>query len=364
MRETLEAILDLQPEYHHNASPAMVQRGKLLTRGLRPKLQQILAHRKDLSKLGWDVEASNGKGNNAVVPWVRIYDKALSPSATIGWYIVFLFDAVGDSAYFALMPGTSMWSASRDGFVARPPKLVIQRAAWAREILAPHADGLATSIDLNSSADQPAGYERGAVYSIKYDSGSVPTDDVLADDVERMSALLVELYARVSLTPFIPGDTAPEVHDAAVAADQTAGNDRKVSRSGQGYMLSVPEKNAIERRAIQVATDHFKLEKYKVRDVGATKSYDLQVTKPGEELHVEVKGTTSLGGEIILTYNEVEYHRARFPANALVVVRSIALDRTVSPPVASGGEFEIVTPWEINTSSLKPVSYRYTTGID
>ncbi|WP_353963234.1 DUF3883 domain-containing protein [Streptomyces sp. NBC_01549] len=38
-----------------------------------------------------------------------------------------------------------------------------------------------------------------------------------------------------------------------------------------------------------------------LKDVGANKPYDLHLTRGDEKLHVEVKGTTSDGRQIILT---------------------------------------------------------------
>ena len=90
-----------------------------------------------------------------------------------------------------------------------------------------------------------------------------------------------------------------------------------------------------------------------VKDLGTTKSYDLHYTRADGVLRVEVKGTTSAGAEVILTRNEVSEHRQAHPANALVVVHTIELDRSGAPPIASGGTLAEWSPWEIPDDSLR-----------
>ena len=76
-----------------------------------------------------------------------------------------------------------------------------------------------------------------------------------------------------------------------------------------------------------------------------------------------MKGTTSDGAEIVLTANEVMLHLAEHPNNALAVVRRIILDRTDDGPVASGGEIELTMGWDLDRERLKPIAYRYRTGL-
>jgi len=363
VREAIEEVLELQTKYDHRKTDAMDRRRELISKVIADQVREALDSNPTLSRLGWSVEGSNGKGFNAAVPWVRIFDREQSPSATDGAYVVYLFGGKGASAYLTLMSGTSEWSESRKKFVARPPEEIAARVKWAREALAPEATSdLLTSITLDSKMLQPVGYERGAVYAIEYEKGLVPSDDVLAQDIARMAQLLRRLYAADAT----PGDAvaAPEVSDAVLAADQSAGNMHKTGRIGQGFALSQDAKVAIELRAVAVATEHFENLGFSVSDVGATESFDLVATRDEVTLSVEVKGTTSLGQEVILTRNEVLHHQQVYPDNALAVVHSIVLDRTVEPPVASGGVLVVRQPWSIDEVDLTPVSYRYSTGLE
>lgn len=153
-------------------------------------------------------------------------------------------------------------------------------------------------------------------------------------------------------------DAAPEIADAQALADEAAG------RTPRRAMFSTAlERKVIEDRAIAVATEHFDALGFRVYNVGAYQSYDLDCLRGEEHLYVEVKGTTSHGEAVILTKNEVALHRAVYPANALAIVRRIGLDRSVEPPEASGGELVLTMPWKIDDEALTPLSYQYSTTL-
>ncbi|MET7797052.1 protein NO VEIN domain-containing protein [Streptomyces decoyicus] len=96
-----------------------------------------------------------------------------------------------------------------------------------------------------------------------------------------------------------------------------------------------------------------------MKDVGAKESHDLHLSRGDERLHVEVKGTTSEGTQVILTRAEVERQRELAPANALVVVHAITLDHTAQPPAATGGVLQCTSLWSIAEDDLTVVSYSY-----
>ncbi|WP_367124440.1 hypothetical protein [Streptomyces phytohabitans] len=100
-----------------------------------------------------------------------------------------------------------------------------------------------------------------------------------------------------------------------------------------------------------------------VKDVGNRESLGLELKRGEEGLRVEVKGTTSAGHDVILTRSEVEKQRRYYPANALVVVHAIVLDRTAAEPVASGGVLHCTSPWEIANEDLTVISYAYRTVV-
>ena len=96
-----------------------------------------------------------------------------------------------------------------------------------------------------------------------------------------------------------------------------------------------------------------------VEDVHGTESYDLICRHGNEVKHVEVKGTTTDGGEVILTLNQVR-HAQENPCTALFVVSNIVVERAEDGTVtATGGQHHCYDPWKINDGVLIPIGFRY-----
>ncbi|MFJ4501281.1 protein NO VEIN domain-containing protein [Streptomyces sp. NPDC088864] len=151
--------------------------------------------------------------------------------------------------------------------------------------------------------------------------------------------------------------------DAARTAGRRTRRGTRRPRAGQGFALTAAERDAIEAHSVRMATEHFKAQGWTVKDVGAKESFDLLLKKEGRRLHVEVKGTTSAGLEVILTRAEVEKQRTYYPDNALVVVHSIELDRTGAEPVTAGGVLHCTSPWVVAEEDLTVISYAYRTPL-
>lgn len=360
MRDELEEVLLLQTDFTPVAkNPSMARRGDLVVREIPQQIRSIIAGSADSAINELEVQGKDAQGSKAEVPWVRIFLKQSSPAPTRGWYLVYLFSADGDKVYLSLNQGTTTWNPSTEKFVKRPPEELASRVDWARTALETAGHHRAAPITLNARSGLGRGYELGNVDAIAYELDEIPSASVLETDLLDMSRLLNHLYAAEKNSAYLPGDTPPEISDTEVATRQAAGRARH--GSGQGFQLSVAEKLVIERCAVDRATKHFESKGYRVKDVGAKESFDLLAENDHESLSVEVKGTVSPREKVILTANEVAHHRACFPANALAVVHSIALDRSGAEPVARGGELVVTSPWKIDEGALEVISYRYST---
>ena len=148
---------------------------------------------------------------------------------------------------------------------------------------------------------------------------------------------------------------APETESAQQALAQLAG-DGSIER--QRFLHDGPTRRAIELRGMAVATAYFESQDWLVKDVSANESYDLQATRDQAEKHVEVKATTSLGQEVLLTPNEVKHART-YPEVALAIVHSITVRQTDGGPAAEGGELVLYDPWDISQGNLSPIGYAY-----
>ncbi|HCU92539.1 MAG TPA: hypothetical protein DHU96_07255 [Actinobacteria bacterium] len=117
-------------------------------------------------------------------------------------------------------------------------------------------------------------------------------------------------------------------------------------------------KVAIEAHAMNVATE-FYAQAWGVEDVHGKESYDLLCHRGGEVRHVEVKGTTTGGVEVILTPNEVRHAREN-KCIALFVLSNVEIewveDGTV---IATGGIRHLYDPWHLDEGTLTPLGFRY-----
>ncbi|WP_245833440.1 MrcB family domain-containing protein [Nocardiopsis flavescens] len=368
MDETLIEILDLQKQWSAKNTEAMRRRGVLIRKTLPDQLRlhtATLAEVLEVPESEVGVEGRDGTGLKTEVPWTRVHLPLRSPSATTGWYLVYLFSAQGNRVYLSLIQGTTRWTGT--DFARRSPEQLSERVAWARPLLKgllSERDDLIESIDLQATKSKVArGYAAGSVIAIEYDRHTMPNDTVLVQDLLFMTRLLSEIHQGEDTSPYIPGEVPPEVLDATEAAAETAGR-RTRDFKGQGFRLDAPDRRALELHSVGMATAYFEDRGWIVEDVGAEESYDLLLKRGDERLHVEVKGTVSEGGQVILTRAEVEKQRQFVPANALVIVHSIRLDRSVSPPMASGGVLHCTSPWEIAEEDLTVVSYIYRSEVE
>lgn len=126
--------------------------------------------------------------------------------------------------------------------------------------------------------------------------------------------------------------------------------------SGSGYIADPLLRRALERHAVQKASDLY--EGWTVQDVGDRESYDLRVTKDGEEVHVEVKGSSATADAVELTRNEVKH--AHGTATDLVVVDQIEWSRLPNGEIrTNGGRVRRWETWVPKVEHLEPTRYRY-----
>ncbi|WP_437111029.1 MrcB family domain-containing protein [Streptomyces sp. enrichment culture] len=371
MDDLLGKVLDLQRAWTASNTDEMQRRGLHIRQELPDLLRDYSSRFADalgvpLDQLG--VEGRDGTGLKTEIPWVRVFGREQSPSATTGWYVVYLFSAGGDRVYLSLNQGTTVWNGGE--FKARKVEDLRARVGWARPFLAEQrADrpDLLEEIRLDARTQLGRGYGPGNVVAIEYSRTALPPQHVLIADLMYMLGLLRTVYEAERLAPHVPGDPAPEVleaeQNAAVVAGRRSRGAGRPARSGQGFHLTPAERRAIERHSVAMATAFFKAQGWSVKDVGDRESFDLLLKRGEERLHAEVKGTTSAGHDVILTRAEVEKQRRYYPDNALVVVHSIALDRAADEPVASGGVLHCTSPWEIRDEDLTVISYAYRTAL-
>jgi hypothetical protein len=141
--------------------------------------------------------------------------------------------------------------------------------------------------------------------------------------------------------------------------DEVAEALERVHARGQGFPLDSKLRKALEQHAMAAAKKHFEGLKYSVTDRSKDYPYDLECRKDGEVWYVEVKGTQTEGGEIILTHGEVKFAKGHKDHMSLFVLHSIWVPRKGDGLTLSGGKPQLLMPWDVDLTRLTPLSYKY-----
>jgi len=360
MRDLAQEICSLQTDWQGDNTPEMQRRGAIIRHDIPRWITTVIPKiSSQLGVVGADLisDGRDGTGQKTETPWVRLASQSRSPSAQVGWYLVYLFEAIGRGLYLALAHGSTDFV---DGaYKPKSPDEISSFMAWATGHLKTEINNypeFAEKIQLNARRSPlGAAYESTTLLAKWYDINALPTDTKFAEDLQLFARFLKRLYQADDLGQ-APNKSTPEARSVAEAINPL---DCKVSGGGQGYNLTAEERRAVENCAMERAQKVLEENGFTVRDVSKTESCDFRATRDGQEIVVEVKGTTATGPKILLTANEVELHQKWFPHNALIVVFAIELNRDVSPPLAQGGKVFAVRPWEIYDSGLKPIAYSY-----
>ncbi len=137
-------------------------------------------------------------------------------------------------------------------------------------------------------------------------------------------------------------------------------DEQKVRKArGAGYVQDADRRIETEQYAVRRARSDLEARGYHfVCELG--KPYDLLFHTPaGEEVHVEVKGTTSAGEAVFLTSGEVVWHQAN-RRGMLVVISDITYNpRHPQGQRCSGGRLRLAENWVPQAQHLRPVQYTY-----
>lgn len=198
LQESLAAVLGLQPHWSANITPAMKERGLLIRKtipNILLSLIEIIPHGIEDLK----VEGGDGRGSRNRVPWVRLFSKRQSPSATKGLYLVFLFSINGSTVYLSLNQG--VMGTVNKSTLTREEKADLANKVQdlrnrLREIVPLELTGLDEEITLHDKGGKGDAYDAGNILAIKYGRAVIPDDEHIAYDLARMLGLLKVLYSQ------------------------------------------------------------------------------------------------------------------------------------------------------------------------
>lgn len=355
MKAFIDEVMSLQPRWQSAKSRDMERRGLIIRHEMRSELEGWLQSSRvpgacDLAVLGKD-----HTGRRAEIPWVRVYSPALSPAPTQGWYLVYLFSAEGSNCYLSLIRGSTQWTGSE--FKPRPVEDLKALTDWARTVVAnlmAQRNDLVQKIQMEArKTDLGPTYEAGSAVAIQYRLGEVPSDETLKADLDYMTEVLLRIYA---LQPSFEGNLltdSPEVMGLSSRMNRRIGDDPLADEG-----LTPDARNALDQHGLDLASAHYQSEGWQVSASDAV-SWGLIVTKGATRRHVLTKASTSFGDTVLLSAEEVHFHRDKYPENSLFLVRGVRLDSDGLLTTALGGEVTIWEPWSIDPAALRTLAYRY-----
>lgn len=193
LRSALERILDEYPRARQT-----VFKSHPLPRFLSQDVPAGLKSWPPCQAERYQVKGSAGQGVWAKIPWIAILDTAITNSVQSGYYVVYLFSESMERVYLTLGFGVT---GNPDGEKSRNHLQSIREAITHLRETLPFT-GM-TSDDAIHVADGGLGkkYQEATLAYITYDRGDLPSDEVLARDLERALRYYEEMVRRLNAEP-------------------------------------------------------------------------------------------------------------------------------------------------------------------
>lgn len=137
------------------------------------------------------VKGSGGKSQPAEVPWISIFMRDITKTATKGLYLVFLIKADLSGMYLSLNQGFTYF---KDNYGAKEGKVKIKNAASEmRKVLNTIPKDSLKDIDLECSNTLGKGYCAGNIAAKYYSMDDMPSDNELINDIREYLTSYEEL---------------------------------------------------------------------------------------------------------------------------------------------------------------------------
>ena len=180
------------------------------------------------------ITGSVGKGNWAMVPWICIFDRQITTSATKGVYIVYLLSKDGSTLYLTFNQGCTEIRNTHSK--AETIKIMRQKAAEIVSQIDGRGFASDENINLGSGLTELGElYQRGTIFYKAYRKGNVPSDEVLVDDLKNMMNIYREYVSSAnqgqwwpSLAEYNPGISKEKWLDLLSAPEILGDNIRRM----------------------------------------------------------------------------------------------------------------------------------------
>ncbi|MEO1401786.1 MAG: DUF3578 domain-containing protein [Cyanobacteria bacterium J06635_1] len=197
--DALAGVAALQPLYTSFSTPEMQYRGKLIRRVIPNLITQAIEARQVILPTALaplKISASDGISAKAEIPWVRLYLASLSPCATVGRYLVYLFENQGKTVWLSLSTGAMQLEKGR--YIPRPSEQLAQTVDWARGHLQDQGvelNGYPHRLELGRVRSQLGRtYIKSSILAIRYPIDTLPGEVTFWADLTKFLQFLEILY--------------------------------------------------------------------------------------------------------------------------------------------------------------------------
>jgi hypothetical protein len=359
IKDTVRRIAELQLSYSSENTTHMSERGVLIRQTLTQELKEhfdtfktrLGSFAKDLS-----IEGKDGIGRKTEAPWVRLYSKELSPSATTGYYVVIHFSIDGQRCYVTIGCASTKWNNESGDLTKHSIDELRKKTAWARDVIEKGngpSSRFKDKITLGARAALPKSFEDATALAELHYINQFDEQAFLDSINDALSCLRI-IYDSTTQLSDLPNSEISESEIEGII------NPNRVTSGGrQGFGLNAKEKKQVELRAMNLTEEHLKNLGYSISDTSKNNPYDFLAQKNGEAIKVEVKGTTSSNVDsVTMTHNEVNLHIQEKGKTALAIVSGIKLTNRGENPTCEGGTLEFINGWDIEKWIQKPITYQ------
>lgn len=186
-------------------------KGNSLGNFVRNDLVEVISEAFAIDRQKYLVDASVGKGNWATIPWICIFDRSVTISATNGYYIVLLFREDMSGFYLSFNQGYTYFKEKYKAKLGR--QKVKQTAKIIRKLIEAPVGLALEEIDLASTNDLAVGYESGHILGKYYSADDLPDGYELKADFEK----LLDIYQKV--VHFMNGRSVDQYNDFLLSKD-------------------------------------------------------------------------------------------------------------------------------------------------
>lgn len=255
------------------------------------------------------ITGSVGQGNWATIPWVAIFDRSITITATKGVYIVYLLSKDGNTLYLTFIQGCTDIKIGNK----KKDKIAFMRDKAAEIISKIDNRGFNTDnkIDLGSNLrETPELYQKGTIFYKAYHKGNVPEEAELRDDLSKMMAIYKDYVEMISKDKITEKESTVTGGEKTLSVAEIINNIKNyIAAKGFNYNDSLIENFYLSLKAKPFVilagtsgTGKTRLVKLFAEAVGATEAngrYKMVAVRPDWSDSSDLFGHVDLNGRFI-----------------------------------------------------------------